>query len=123
MNMKLKLYISLIIFFITLGINAQESALKATVSKNKLGVNQRLRVEFTINKQGADNFKAPSFKNFKVVGGPSQSVSQSLINGKLSFSQSYSYILQPKRKGEFNLPSATIEIDGNTIKSNPVKIC
>lgn len=120
--MKLKLYISLIIFFITLGINAQESALKATVSKNKLGVNQRLRVEFTINKQGADNFKAPSFKNFKVVGGPSQSVSQSLINGKLSFSQSYSYILQPKRKGEFNLPSATIEIDGNTIKSNPVKI-
>ena len=44
--MKLKLYISLILFFITLGINAQESALKATVSKNKLGVNQRLRVEF-----------------------------------------------------------------------------
>ena len=120
--MKLKLYISLILFFITLGISAQESALKATVSKNKLGVNQRLRVEFTINKQGADNFKAPNFKNFKVVGGPSQSVSQSLINGKLSFSQSYSYILQPKRKGEFNLPSATIEIDGNTIKSNAIKI-
>lgn len=120
--MKLKLYISLIICFITFSIKAQESALKATVSKNKLGVNQRLRVEFTINKQGADNFKAPNFKNFKVVGGPSQSVSQSLINGKLSFSQSYSYILQPKRKGEYNLPSATIEIDGNTIKSNPVKI-
>ncbi|WP_420552232.1 BatD family protein [Tenacibaculum aiptasiae] len=120
--MKLKLYISLIICFITFSVNAQDSVLKASVSKNKLGVNQRLRVEFTINKQGADNFKAPNFKNFKVVGGPSQSVSQSLINGKLSFSQSYSYILQPKRKGEFNLPSATIEIDGETIKSNPVKI-
>ena len=39
-------------------------AFKTKVSKNKLGVNQRLRVEFTINKQGADNFSPPNFKNF-----------------------------------------------------------
>ena len=120
--MKLKIYISLLVSFITLTINAQDAALTATVSKNKLGVNQRLRVEFSINKQGADNFEAPNFTNFKIVGGPSQSVSQSWINGKVSFNQSYTFILQPKRKGEFNIPSASIEIDGKTIKSNPVKI-
>ncbi len=122
MNMKLKLYISLLICFITFSINAQESALKATVSKNKLGVNQRLRVEFSTNKQGADNFKAPSFTNFKVISGPSQSVSQSWINGKVSFSKSYTYIIQPKRKGEYNIASATIEIGGKKIASNTVKI-
>ncbi|OCK43765.1 BatD protein [Tenacibaculum soleae] len=120
--MKFKTYISLLICFITLTINAQESALKTSVSKNKLGVNQRLRVEFSINKQGADNFTPPNFKNFKVVGGPSQSVSQSWINGKATFSQSYTYIIQPKRKGEFTIPSASIDIDGETIKSNSVKI-
>ncbi|CAM1358916.1 Oxygen tolerance [Tenacibaculum sediminilitoris] len=120
--MKLKVHISLLISFITFAINAQDSALTATVSKNKLGVNQRLRIEFSINKQGADNFKAPNFTNFKIVGGPSQSVSQSWINGKVSFNQSYTYILQPKRKGEFNIPSASIEIEGETIKSNPIKI-
>ncbi|WP_275315348.1 BatD family protein [Tenacibaculum bernardetii] len=120
--MKLKLYTSLLLLFITLTINAQESALKATVSKNKLGVNQRLRVEFSTNKQGADNFKAPNFKNFKIVGGPSQSVSQSWINGKVTFSKSYTYIIQPKRKGEFNIPPATIEIGGEIIKSNTVKV-
>ena len=54
--MKLKLYISLLIYFITLGLNAQDSALKASVSKNKLGVNQRLRIEFSTNNQSADNF-------------------------------------------------------------------
>ena len=122
MNMKLKIYTSLLLLFITLTINAQESALKATVSKNKLGVNQRLRVEFSTNKQGADNFKAPNFKNFKIVGGPSQSVSQSWINGKVTFSKSYTYIIQPKRKGEFNIPPATIEIGGEIIKSNTVKV-
>lgn len=120
--MKLKFYISFIIALISFSINAQDAVFKATVSKNKLGVNQRLRVEFSINKQGADNFKTPKFKNFKVVGGPSQSISESWVNGKASFSQKYTYILQPKRKGEFNLPSASIELDGKVIQSNTVKI-
>ncbi|WGH74919.1 BatD family protein [Tenacibaculum tangerinum] len=120
--MKLKTYISVLVILITSAINAQDAALTATVSKNKLGVNQRLRIEFSINKQGADNFKAPNFTNFKIVGGPSQSVSQSWINGKVSFNQSYTYILQPKRKGEFTIPSASIEIEGKTLSSNPVKV-
>ncbi len=120
--MKLKVYISLLVSFITFAITAQDAALTATVSKNKLGVNQRLRIEFSINKQGGDNFKAPNFTNFKIVGGPSQSVSQSWINGKASFNQSYTYILQPLKKGEFNIPSASIEIEGKTLTSNPIKV-
>lgn len=120
--MKLKNYIHILFFFVTAFVGAQEAELTATVSKNKLGVNQRLRVQYEINKQGGDNFKPPNFKNFKVVGGPSQSVSQSWINGKASFSQSYTYIIQPKRQGEFNLPSASIEIDGKTLTSKPIKI-
>ncbi|WP_428741483.1 BatD family protein [Tenacibaculum sp.] len=120
--MKLKVYITLLVSFITITLNAQDAALTATVSKNKLGVNQRLRIEFSINKQGADNFKEPNFTNFKVVGGPSQSVSQSWVNGKVSFNQSYTYILQPIRKGEFDIPPASIEIDGKTLTSNPIKV-
>lgn len=120
--MKLKVYISLLVSFLTFAIHAQDAELTATVSKNKLGVNQRLRIEFSINKQGGDNFKAPNFTNFKIVGGPSQSVSQSWINGKVTFNQSYTYILQPLRKGEFNIPSASIELEGKTITSKPVKV-
>jgi len=101
---------------------AQEAKLTAKVSKNKLGVNQRLRVEFSINKQGADHFSPPNFSNFRVVGGPSQSISQSWINGKASFNQSYTYIIQPKRKGELTIGTASIEIGGKTIKSDPVKV-
>lgn len=95
---------------------------ETSVSKNTLGVNQRFRVEFSVNKQGADNFKPPSFNNFKVVGGPSSSVNQSWINGKSSFSQSYIYILEPKSEGDFVIESATIEYEGETLKSNIVKI-
>ena len=55
---------------------------EAKVSKNSLGLNERLRVDFTMNVDG-DNFIPPSFDGFRVVGGPSQQVSQSWVNGKI----------------------------------------
>ena len=122
MNLKLKFYIPLFISLFSLAISAQEVALTAKVSKNKLGINQRLKIEFSINKQGGDNFSPPKFANFKVVGGPSQSVSQSWINGTVSFSKSYTYIIQPKIKGELVLGKASINIAGKTIESKPIKI-
>ena len=120
--MKLKFYIWLFVGLVALPNFAQEAVLTSSVSKNKLGLNQRLRIEFSINKQGGDNFNPPNFTNFKVVGGPSQAVSQSWINGKVTFSQSYTYILQPTTKGELLIGEASIEIGGKTIKSEPIKI-
>lgn len=120
--MKLKIYITLLISLLSLSSFSQKAELKVKVSKNKLGLNQRLRIEFSINKQGADHFKPPKFTNFRVIQGPSQSVSQSWINGKVSFSQSYSYIIQPKRKGELIVGAASIVVNGTTIDSKMVKI-
>lgn len=120
--MKLKLYISIFISLLTLSFFAQDAELTVNVSKNKLGLNQRLRIEFTINKQGADNFSPPSFKDFKVVQGPSQSISQSWINGRVSFSQSYSYIIEPRRRGELIIDAASIKYNGGTLNSKMIKI-
>ena len=122
MKMKLKFYITTFISLLTLVTAAQDASLIAKVSKNKLGLNQRLKIEFSINKQGSDQFTPPKFTNFKVVGGPSQSVSQSWVNGKVSFSQSYTYIIQPKRKGEITIGTASVKIGGKFIKSKPIKI-
>ena len=118
--MKSKVYISIIICLLSFSFVAQEATLKTKVSKNKLGVNQRLRVVFSIDKQGGDNFTPPNFTNFKIVGGPSQSVSQSISSTpsgrKVTFSQSYTYIIQPKRKGELSIGSASVTFNGKTIK-------
>ena len=120
--MKMKFYISIFISLLSLSILAQEAELKVKVSKNKLGLNQRLRIDFSVNKQGADNFTPPDFKDFRVIQGPSQSVSQSWINGKVSFSQSYSYILKPKRRGELIISPANIKYRGKTLNSKMMKI-
>ena len=99
----------------------EEVTFKLKLSKEKLGINERLRVEFVMNKDG-DNFNPPSFDGFEVVMGPSQSISSSWINGKRSFSKSYSYILKPTRQGSFTLGQATIEIAEKTYKTLPKKV-
>ncbi|WP_224488441.1 BatD family protein [Robertkochia flava] len=102
---------------------AQDDAVEfnASVSKSKLGINERLRIDFTMNQDG-DNFTPPDFDGFRVIMGPNQSVSHQWINGKKSFSKSYSYVLSPLKKGKFNIRQATVEIDGNTYKTLPVAV-
>jgi hypothetical protein len=94
---------------------------EAKVSKTQLGVNERLRIDFTMNEDG-DNFIPPSFENFKVVGGPSQSINNSWINGVRSFSKSYTYFLSPTKRGTFTIGQSSIEIDRKTYKTSPIKI-
>ncbi len=94
---------------------------EAKVSKNTLGLNERLRVDFTMNIDG-DNFSPPSFEGFRIIAGPSQQVSQSWINGKSSFEKTYSYYLLPQQKGNLVIKQASIEYNGQVYKTTPIKI-
>ena len=116
----MKPHILLLTFFMSGFLSAQVS-FEAKVSKKRLGINERLRIYFTMNTDW-DNFEPPSFKNFTLVGGTSQSINNSWINGTRSFSKSYSYFLAPKKRGEFTIGQATIEIEGKIYKTVPVKI-
>lgn len=94
---------------------------EARVSKNTLGLNERMRIDFFMNIDG-DNFNQPSFEGFQIIAGPSQSVSQSWINGRSTFEKFYSYFLVPTRKGNLTIKSATIEYEGKVYKTTPIKI-
>src|SRR5690606_7823386 len=58
----------------------------------------------------------------RVVGGPNQSISNSWINGKRSFSKTYSYFLAPQTRGKITIAQATIEIERETYKTLPVEV-
>jgi hypothetical protein len=117
---KMKIKLLVFVFFIS-GLLSGQVSFNAKTSKKRLGINERLRIDFTMNKDG-DEFEPPEFKNFSVVGGPSQSINNSWINGVRSFSKTYSYFLAPKKRGVFTIGQATIEIDGEVYKTLPVKI-
>ena len=110
-------------YFLVLGtftIQGQVS-FEAKVSKKRLGLNERLRIDFEMNENG-DNFNPPNFINFHVVSGPQQSVSRSWVNGVQSFSKTYTYFLTPKKKGKIVLGQAEVNINGEVYKTSPIEI-
>ena len=113
----------ILILFLTLNTLILSSQVKfdVSVSKSKLGLNERLRVDFVMNQNG-DNFSPPKFENFQIIGGPNQSIKTSYVNGERSFSKTYSYFLKPLKKGTLKISQASIEIDNETYKSLPVEV-
>ncbi len=120
--MKLTLYIATFMFLVSgVALAQDEVVFETKVSKERLGINEILRVEFSMNKDG-DNFTPPNFKDFRVLGGPIQSISNSWVNGKKSFSKTYTYTLTPTARGKFSIKQAVVEISGKTYKTLPVTI-
>jgi len=119
--MKFIKHISILFLILTTSIASAQIKFEAKVSKTKLGINERLRIDFEMNKDG-DNFTPPSFNGFTVVGGPNTSVSQSWLNGKRSYKKTYSYFLAPKKRGQIKIMQATIEIDGEVYKTQVVSV-
>ena len=113
-------FIHIIVFLIGFSAFSQVN-FTTKLSKNQLGLNERVKVEFSVDKDG-DNFIPPTFENFRIVGGPSQSIRNSWINGKRSYSKTYSYFLSPIEKGSFEIGQASIEVDGEIYKTLPVQI-
>ena len=101
--------------FFTCIISAQVN-FRANLSKNSLGINERVRVDFIIDKDG-DNFTPPAFENFRIVAGPSQSIKNSWINGKRSYSKTYTYFLSPVKKGNFKIGQASIQVGDEIYKT------
>ncbi len=123
--MNIKRYISLF-SLLFLGIlsyaqNDETVTFEMNLSKDVLGINERLRVDFTMNRDG-DNFVPPDFEGFRVLMGPSQSISSSWVNGVRSFSKTYTYTLAPTARGKFTIKQATIVIKGETYKSLPKEV-
>ncbi|MDQ7917136.1 BatD family protein [Mesonia sp. MT50] len=118
--MKSKFIVAVISFFLCQVVLAQVK-FEAEVSRETIGVNERVRIDFKMNQDG-DNFNPPDFRGFKVVGGPYQSISNSWINGKRTYQKSYGYYLQPNGRGDFTIGQAEILIAGTTYKTTPIEI-
>jgi len=119
--MKLVKNITLLLLVLIANTALAQVTFEAKVSKKKLGLNERLRVDFEMDKDG-DNFTPPSFDGFTVIGGPNTSVSNSWLNGSHRYKKTYSYFLAPKSRGTYTIKQATVEIEGDVYKTSPVDI-
>jgi hypothetical protein len=117
--------LSTVVMVVTFGLSilqAESNRFTASANRNVVGVNQNLKVSFKLKDAKGNNFQPPDFKYFRVVGGPNQSTSMRIVNGNVSRSITYSYYLQPKREGKFSIGSASIQVDGETLRTNSLNI-
>src|SRR3989338_2376010 len=124
-NLKFKMKrIFILAFACAAAAAAQDVAFNAAVDKNPVAADEQCTLEFTVTTSGATarNFKAPDLSKFLILSGPNQSTSMQIINGAVSSSQTYSYVIQARGEGKFSIGSAAIEVSGNQYKSNSIEL-
>ena len=118
----------LIISFFNFVLTATIAQRLTANAPQQVAVGQQFRLTYTVNSQDVSGFRmgqVPS-EAFEILMGPSTSTqsSFSMINGQTSQTSSvtYTYILSALKNGTFTIPAATINVGGNHVKSNALKI-
>ncbi len=109
----------LLLFFQFSKVSAQEFS--ATVSSPAVDVGEQFQVTFSLNSTGK-NFRPPTFIDFNVLMGPNQSTQMQIINGSVSQTISFTYVLQAVKEGTFKIGPAEITVGNNKVQSNPVTV-
>lgn len=111
--------IGLLLF--TLNLSAQTKGFIAKSNRSEVPLNQNFQVTYSFENVDGEAFQAPDFSPFNTLSQSSQQ-SMEFINGKMTRSVSYVFILRPTKEGEFEIPPATAKVDGKKAKSNALKI-
>jgi hypothetical protein len=104
-------------------ISVAQTKFYATASPAKAAIDEYITYTLTVdNGTNVEQVNHPEFSDFVTVSGPNQFSSQTNRNGVVTQSISLSYILQPKKSGNFQIAASTAIIEGKTYKSNAVNI-
>jgi hypothetical protein len=104
---------------------APEQAVKftATADRTSVGMGGQVVVDFQLEgTQSGSNFTPPDLRDFVVLSGPNQSTNLQMINGAVSASITWSYVLQPRREGDLSVGAATVESKGNRYSTSALTI-
>jgi hypothetical protein len=86
-----------------------------------VAVNQNFQVDYTVENGSAKTLE-PSFSDFQVLSGPNPTQQVQIMNGHMSQSVIYSYVLRPKKEGSFRIGKAKANISGVTMESNELSV-
>ena len=112
----------LLLFLIVSTLFAQK--FETTADRTTVGMNERFQVFFTFEGQSSNvsGFKPPSFEGFHVLSGPNQSTNMQIINGQVSSSITFSFILSPDKIGEYTIGKGSVNYSGTKYESNPLTV-
>lgn len=102
--------------------SAQSPVFEAFADARQVLANQYFELTFTLKNAEGSDFSPPAFNNFAILSGPARGISTTIINGKVSKEMSFTYTLQPRGPGNFTIGPASIQVNGQRLRTKPIKI-
>jgi hypothetical protein len=124
--MRKVVFLWFILLIVSFHAYADEKVSFTASAPDAVAIGDQFRLSYTVTTQNVRDFRAPSIKGFEVLMGPSRSQQSSvqIINGRTTSNSSitFTYILMASTEGNYTIPGASINADGNQTVSNSVHI-
>jgi hypothetical protein len=118
-----RILLTTILLVLSSHVALADTRFTASVDNTTIPMGEYLEITFTLDgSTGGSNLHAPSFQDFMVLSGPNQSTSMQIVNGSMSSSVSYSFVLQPRSEGKFTIGSASIESGGKKYQTQTITV-
>lgn len=95
----------------------------ASLSRNQVGIGESFALTLTLKDANAKTTpQVESLQKYFLIHSQQQASNTTIINGKMSSSVSWKYVLLPKHEGEIMIPSISIETSEGTLATHPTTI-
>lgn len=118
----MKAFLSILLGFLCTGVFAQEVGFFVSADANEIVTGGYVEVSFTLENAQGTSFNAPRFEGFTVISGPNRSSQMSIINGRTSQKQTFSYVLSSDTPGKYTIGEAVIKVGSKTYRTRPLDI-
>jgi hypothetical protein len=115
-----KIYLLFVFILLQHFANAAGIKFTAAPQKNPVAVGEQFQVTYTIENADVRSMKPPTFSGFSFLQGPFTSSNMTYVNGKMSSSMSYTYVLQAVKEGRFTFAAAGAVTAQGSIESNEI---
>ena len=102
---------------------AADITVSGTVDKQTMSIHDTLTLAITVS--GTQSASAPEFSamtGFRIVQGPSQSSSMSVVNGQVSAMVTFTYLLAPRAAGKQQIGVISVNAGGRVYTTQPIDI-
>ena len=87
------------VVLLPLAAGAADHSIRSEVDATRIGVEDQVQLTISLEGEGPDSIVMPSLANLAVAGGPYQSNQVSIVNGRMTQTRSWTYVLQPQAEG------------------------
>lgn len=99
---------------------AQEVRVEASVNAERIGIEDVLELKISIE-GGSGDPRLPDVDGFR-VSGRSRSSRVQFVGGRMTSTASYTYQLLPQEEGRFTIGPITVEVSGETHRTDPIEV-